>query len=1746
MANNTNNNPDGIFAQQIDAALVKPTLRFEGNNNNSNGGVLLRSTNAPIDQLVASLNRPISNNSAIARSQLRSRVASSRFRSPINGGQQSASLLQLARVNPSGSESATVVSGTQTSGVSGSSLVAPSASLRPQRPVKSRIVRPPSSKSAQIQELSLASVVNSSQVAQQLTTSQQALQASTPVRTTKPRFVVVTRTGQFGIRASAMSSMASSLASQSLASAAASESTNVASLIEPTATVATNAQPSVRVSSRFSKPNRFRGASQTIQPGAIRTLDSPTITTLATLAPESADLATTLSSATTPATMLNAGTTEQDLLRSSQLSSTTTSNAPFGGDGNDNRQKVAAEDTAAGQLNNLDGSASVVVTYFTTTTHTIPFVMNSETIFTTIEETHSRIATEYMKNLNSHFIEPTPMATTPSMQSTATAVSQSDLVNKQAEATTGSQLLATQPTTTQATPENADASLAKLTTQKAAETSENLQVDSNKRQQLATTSIEPSFVVSLNTRTYFTTFTYFTTYSAGSATPTIKSSESTTTNVITETITSTLFEPTKTLQDGQSDTALQGGSTAGNTDIASIEPTLTTKTLLSTMTYYGTLYNGTQTSLTPIVDVSTQILTLSLSPSATFNQENTDSSGSRSIESTSILPSASNVDLSSTAVEPSSTNLVFSSQSAEPGGDKITRTRSLYTTLTHYITFYSGTKTQLSTIQEISPTVVTEYVDRTTFEQQQQQEANKDSSSMLVVPVQSVDAFGMVQPTLTLTPSPVLPPMLATSADTSSTSSNSSPEVTTGDSRESTISATSSMSTTSEAPQQPPLQPATTTSNPTSETLDSVQVINKTASNGGPAENQQFAQEDRAEGKVSASTSTSTEGKSSSTNIIELSDLIAANSSQSGRVAIAGNLGAAIKDIVQLLAGNRTNTLSPLTNSQQQQQPTSEVPNTEQPTTTSVTTQQPATSSSSVVPPPKRAPSRLYGQKAKEHLLNLQGSITSPSVSPTSVDTLTAPSSSSSRQATPELSGRASDIVLNQQQPAATIFFGDDGGDERKKQIKTVWPNSQSTVFLTSIEPSTRSLTLTTTKVYYTRDAPLTITSSFTTLIAPRTFVSTIMGTRTLVNQLNTQTIQQQSPSNGAGQQTSGGNSPSDKQLPRQSASSANQASRQDSQAANHRLSVQQKQQKQQLQLEQQQKKQQQQQLAAASAAAAAAAAATTTVNKQKQAQAKQTGGQHSDVISNANINQCQPMCKMSNNEYCKFHPASETSGAQGTFSCACRPGYHMAINGVGQRQCIEVQSYVVLLRLLQIGDQQVSFKRELQDKSSSEYKQYSKVIKDHVKRAYMTSDLTRDRFVSADILNYARSLSVQQPAMTSTSTSAQPTNGRYPIAVNSSQLDPLNAGIIVNITVQLQPPAPNVNEVLDENTLKEELTKKLNLRQAAAMAAAAAAAANSPSQQQQQQQPKQQPADQQQSGNNNTTSSSDQASSTSNSVTNQDEVLPNPNALFLADVEQVMDLDECANPALNDCHEGAVCINEIGSYKCDCREYPDLNPLHPGRQCGSELKSCDYCNNRGDCIRVPSLLPSPIMTSATNSSSSSSSSSAALGNGKGQSFSTVCQCHRIYLGRRCEINGLCKYLFTNLTQIAINFIRFNSTNKLVLISYHIVLATLLPIVAILLIISVCLVIYCCRRWRKRSALSKGFRNIGTFGPNIIGGTLDRKAMLESSSESSDTHQRSHHLRNANNGIYDTHGGLPVSVYVEVYKYAETSQDHQE
>lgn len=114
----------------------------------------------------------------------------------------------------------------------------------------------------------------------------------------------------------------------------------------------------------------------------------------------------------------------------------------------------------------------------------------------------------------------------------------------------------------------------------------------------------------------------------------------------------------------------------------------------------------------------------------------------------------------------------------------------------------------------------------------------------------------------------------------------------------------------------------------------------------------------------------------------------------------------------------------------------------------------------------------------------------------------------------------------------------------------------------------------------------------------------------------------------------------------------------------------------------------------------------------------------------------------------------------------------------------------------------------------------------------------------------------------------------------------------------------------------------------------------------------------------------------------NHGEGLPTP-SLLTAEVEDVTDFDECSSPETNDCSKAAKCVNEPGSYTCQCKGiFTDLDPTNPGRVCASEVKMCDLCNGRGDCYRDETA------------------------------DVTACRCHRMYLGRYCEINGIRKYCY--------------------------------------------------------------------------------------------------------------------------------------
>ena len=301
-----------------------------------------------------------------------------------------------------------------------------------------------------------------------------------------------------------------------------------------------------------------------------------------------------------------------------------------------------------------------------------------------------------------------------------------------------------------------------------------------------------------------------------------------------------------------------------------------------------------------------------------------------------------------------------------------------------------------------------------------------------------------------------------------------------------------------------------------------------------------------------------------------------------------------------------------------------------------------------------------------------------------------------------------------------------------------------------------------------------------------------------------------------------------------------------------------------------------------------------------------------------------------------------------------------------------ETNNYVLLVRVMKAGDDEVNYKKDFSNKESDEFKKLAKLTEEEVGKAYGVSEL-KHNYLKADVTRITRSYEDDE-------------------------------GVLVNLTLRVMNDE-NVNEEL----LRDELTKSLE----------------------------------------------------------ESESLPTP-AFITAEVEDVMDLDECSHPDLNDCSSAALCINEPGSYTCKCKGiFADLDPTNPGRTCASEVKMCDMCNSRGDCYRDES----------------------------GDSVS--CRCHRMYLGRYCEINGIRKSLVYSFMCPFHMTVSFPFT----------VLATLLPVAAILSIISVCCIVYCCRKYKKRTNISKGFRNITQFGPPTIGaGTLDRKAMLgqETSSENSD------------------------------------------
>lgn len=256
--------------------------------------------------------------------------------------------------------------------------------------------------------------------------------------------------------------------------------------------------------------------------------------------------------------------------------------------------------------------------------------------------------------------------------------------------------------------------------------------------------------------------------------------------------------------------------------------------------------------------------------------------------------------------------------------------------------------------------------------------------------------------------------------------------------------------------------------------------------------------------------------------VIELSDLLAGATNGN----IAGGLGSAIKDIVHLIASNSNGKLneSSIFDGDRIRIPHGgviKVKNDQEPVyiplggkPTSNDTSSADTGRIDISEPVYRPDLNIEESgpsselesgdyirkndvyKRKNHNV-LEGSRKSH---PTLVSSIVSPSSglsSSYHHDTPPLSSSSGGGLHTQIQSGATTIFFTDESDLHDRTANEVAPTS--TRYITSVESMTRTLTLTTTKVYYTRDSPLTITSVLTTTIPPRTFVSTIIGSRTIL-----------------------------------------------------------------------------------------------------------------------------------------------------------------------------------------------------------------------------------------------------------------------------------------------------------------------------------------------------------------------------------------------------------------------------------------------------------------------------------------------------------------------------------------------------------------------------------------------------------------------------------------------------------------------
>ncbi|XP_017485073.1 PREDICTED: mucin-12-like [Rhagoletis zephyria] len=979
----------------------------------------------------------------------------------------------------------------------------------------------------------------------------------------------------------------------------------------------------------------------------------------------------------------------------------------------------------------------------------------------------------------------------------------------------------------------------------------------------------------------------------------------------------------------------------------SIEPSTTTETvqvlktstLYSTLTYFATLFNGSASTITPIEDVKTEyitfpessVVTRTIEPSrpsdadlitqthfTTYTNLATVFSDSKPVVSTLHEVVSSEVVLSksrSNAQYSMPVSVASSSQSVKPSR---TTTRSTHTTLTHFITLFSGTHTILSSIEEISPTVVTEVVGQSSTSSPSEQHRLNMPHIRFTQPSadpakQTKNRFGGLVPSVSTL---FTTHTYYTTLFSGTTSVIQSREETTHSLVtlyvHSTVAAIQPTSTA--AGIEPSVRFESSTIVPASSSyvpdlvessehqLEPSSVFPEGASSATPSIDDESAivfftnfilpssvtdtenTIDQAKGPLMNHGQLSTPGGASQIRpdqatkplemppvtlvqdaagqpstaqgnntikpgaIIELSDLLdGAN--------LAGNIGEAIKDIVQILSKGQKSKVPMAGEEIDRTSAVQEMPPKEGATVSHLdnpvyipmypanSETRPETTSSVEIPPVAYVPA-----------------FSSPPIAPTTTQSRSmavmptfiwsgelppAPSSSiGSSSSLPKLFSRSSTFVRAPVEVTPTLLGS--AGDEKTR-------------YYTSVEATPTTVVLTTTKVYYTRDAPLTITSEYVSTLPPKTIITTVAGTKTAINTYSSEiaaTSTQKQPAITAVHSVSSKPETSGRPIRPTRKPGVNRFKPPTRPTegpkifkTSHRPRAPYK-------------------------PSPTPPPEFVPEDSGKGSFKKSTKAFMPKTTTRPSIldlDQCKPACNAANKEICKEFA--------GKFKCDCRPGYTKKL---GSDTCHELQNFIVLVRVTKLGESDVVWQSDLLNRTSDQYMNLAKAARTQLDGAHVTEEL-KDNYISSDVMSID-----------------QATDGN---------------GVLVNMTIHL-----TESGNLDEDLLKEKLARTLE---------------------------------------------------------KSSEQLPSPSQIY-ADLEDVADFDECSSEEYNDCASSARCINELGTYKCECLNgYPDLDPGNPGRMCSSEIKACEFCNGRGDCFRDET----------------------------GQISS--CKCHRMYLGRRCDINGL-------------------------------------------------------------------------------------------------------------------------------------------